>query len=521
MDEAGERTDARNSRRSTSSFLRVIPLAFLLCGCPAPPPAIPDLSINGMCVLLADVWALNAITVNNKEYVSQRDSTGPAHFGFGDFRLIGGPAGDPTLTIVNTDGLPSVYAVSETWFRGQQNEAIRGEVTPSLARDANGNLLQGEPGTGINATWQVAEQDATGSWKNSVMAPEGRRGTTASNGIVGPTDSATVEGLPQWMDTGDASEHLFFCAGTLSANGRASTTGLYEFTPKGLSPGGTPMPANIAFVQDILNGDTQFTPDTMPLPLMPGLRVAPPVPTNAGPAGNFITSGVVNCAMTQLGDDVTTRALHVMAVSGRWLLHATLANYGPVTQLLSDGTTKTFSRFRTVSPWEEITQIFPATDFGDLQHVSAIGTGHDGLLQVFFVGKTSMGGRDMYRIWHTTRYANLSWGTPVDVLAASGDSATGAVFDMPVTASFCPAAGQPLSNDRDDEILLTHYDQLPDLITVQIVARTAKVWVPGRASSNYSQMISVPKTGIAAGFRSPSHTDRLATVFRYTLMGQL
>jgi len=159
-----------------------------------------------------------------------------------------------------------------------------------------------------------------------------------------------------------------------------------------------------------------------------------------------------------------------------------LSNFGPVTQALSNGTTSTFSRFRTVSAWREVTQLFTAVNFGSLDHVAVASTGRDNLLQIFFVGHGNDG---RYRLWHTKRFVNDSFSTPVDVLKDSGETATGTVYDMPITASFCPARGNrsPTFAELDDEILLTWFDSERRSILVQEAVRTPRSWVPGRANS--------------------------------------
>jgi hypothetical protein len=81
-----------------------------------------------------------------------------------------------------------------------------------------------------------------------------------------------------------------------------------------------------------------------------------------------------------------------------------------------------------------------------------VATGHDTVLHIFFVG--NVGGR--YRLWHIRRFGNGNFSAPVDVLSVSGDSATGTVYDMPITASFCPSSGNrsPTLGQVDENILL-------------------------------------------------------------------
>ena len=428
------------------------------------PPDPQPRAIDAMCVLDADVFTTTVTGLNQKVFSAPRDST--SNSTFGDFRPIAGPFGNSSLGNTNLDNLPSVYAISETWFRGIVfNEAVRADVEPAFRTDATGERVNGETSSGTGVRWDVFAQDFTGAWKG--MFPNFRHSAYKSDEFAVGDQPTTIAQLPQWMHTGEASPQLFFCAGEITTDGAESTTSLFEYTPVGRNSRARP---DIMEIQDVLNGDDRFVPDPPPDPPLGGRRVAPPVPGISAPTPGMIFNQIVQCAMTQNGDDVTSRRLHLVTINGSQLLHAMLSNFGPVTQLSSTGSTSTFSRFRTISPWQEIRGRFPAISFGSLDHVAAVATGRDNILQIFFVAHGNDG---RYRLWHTTRFDNDFFSTPVDVLSASGDSNTGTIYDMPITASFCPAPDNrtPTLAEVGEEIVLTWNNLDLRSILVQEVVR--------------------------------------------------
>jgi hypothetical protein len=476
---------ARKSRRSTG--LPIVALV-ALSNCTPLPTGPAARAIDAMCVLHTDAIASNAISLNHKVFTAQRDSATSAT-GFSNFRLVAGPFGDLSLALTNLDALPSVHAISETWFRGVSfNEAVRAQVIPALRTDANGQTLVGEPGTGTGARWNVAAQDFTGTWR--VVRQSARLSSYARDQIAS-NDATGVAQLPQWMHTGIATPQLFFCAGTLSGDGTQTTTALFEYTPAGRSLG----PPAIMQIQDVLYGDERFVADPPPDPPIGGRRIAAPTPNNSAVTPRVIANQVVQCAMTQNGDDVSSRSLHLVAASGNQLLHTTLSNFGPVTQQLSRGGPSTFPRFRAVSTWGDVTQLFPATNFGSIDHVAVVATGRDTILHIFFVG--NQGGR--YRLWHIKRFGNGTFSAPVDVLRDSGDSTNGTVYDMPITASFCPSRGNrtPTLAQVDENIMLAWFEPVTRSILVREVVRTPQIWVTGRPASVYSQAMLAQTAGIA------------------------
>ena len=118
----------------------------------------------------------------------------------------------------------------------------------------------------------------------------------------------------------------------------------------------------------------------------------------------------------------------------------------------------------------------------------------DNILHVVFVGQEN----GQYRSWHTKRFPDDSFSPPIDVLRDSGETSTGSVYDMPISASFCPRRGNrhPTLSELDEEILLTWYDTDRRSILVQEIVRTPQQWVPGRAASIYSNLMRAEPIGI-------------------------
>ncbi|HSE19475.1 MAG TPA: hypothetical protein VLB46_20600 [Pyrinomonadaceae bacterium] len=220
--------------RWTSAALIVA--SIVLSNCNTPPPATPARPIDGMCVLHADVFAANTISLYSKVFTAVRDSTSSST-GFGNFARVNGPFGDSSLSNTNVDALPSVYAISETWFRGVSfNESVRAQVIPALRTDGNGQPVPGEPGTCTSSRWQIFAQDFTGAWK-TVSQPA--RLSAYARDQIADNNATTVAQLPQWMHIGSATPQLFFCGGTLTGDRKEQTTTLFEYTPAGTTAGAT------------------------------------------------------------------------------------------------------------------------------------------------------------------------------------------------------------------------------------------------------------------------------------------
>jgi hypothetical protein len=383
--------------------------------------------------------------------------------------MVAGPIGDLNLPIVNWDGLPSVYSLCEAWFGdGNGNTALRAQVVPAAAPDPID-----PPNTG---RWEMLAQDPTGKWL--VPLRNGRLSVTKTDQLVAQpavASDSSADQLPQWMPVGVATQVMFAAVGLRSEDDQIGTTWLVTTTGLG----------SLSRIQDILNGDSRFSPVTNSAPLAGRtVAMAPPFPTISGP-GPEVTEGIVKCAMTQNGDDSATLTLHSVAINGRSLLHSAFSDFGPVSQVITNLAgglfTNSFNRFRSVTRWANA---LPA-DYGDLFQVAVAATGADNILHVFFVGKTYPQGSDVFRLWHTKRFPNGSWTVPVDVLRESGESLSGTPYQTYISAKFCPAYGDMLGT-QPKELLLTIF--LPDnmSIYVQEVERKPKLWNQYRFPSIYS-----------------------------------
>jgi hypothetical protein len=438
-----------------------------------------------MCLLHVDATSLNAISFNNKVFEAPRAVTGSSSL-FSSFVMVSPPFGNPTgVPNRNTDGLPSVYALSETWFRGPgTNETVRAEVVP-IRRDS-----QDFVGTG--AAWDAFTQAAAGG---AFLAHSGGQ-FIPETGIVPERDLANDDTLPQWMPVGVGNLELFACGGRRTEDGRVGSTWLLEYKRPTLPIRGTADLPDLLRIQDILNGDSRFTAPTGPAPPLTGNPIAPPLPPIGAPAGTGITAGYARCALTQNGDNVPTRTLNVFVPNGTSLLNFTMTNYGPVTQPLSNGTVRTFNRFRSVSAWVDLLPLFPAA-FGTVESVVPLAAGTDDVVNLFFV--TQNAGRRM--LWHTRRTATGTWLAPRDVLLSSGAvRAPGTPYPMPIAGAFCPDPAAPISRPTE-EILLTWFNSDLNAIVAQAVVRQPRVWFQGGPSTIYSPPNPVPQTGITTGFQ--------------------
>jgi hypothetical protein len=143
--------------------------------------------------------------------------------------------------------------------------------------------------------------------------------------------------------------------------------------------------------------------------------------------------------MTQSGDDVSTRELHLLQLGGGRLVHAVLGGWSPTDQ--------GFSRFNVVSPWSDVENVI-----GNVGGISsaAIVADRPNSVSVFFVA----GSNGRYRLWHTVRFRTQgSWLAPRNVLQLNGFDPTdsGQVQPMSITAGVCPhfAGGGAATNTGD------------------------------------------------------------------------
>src|SRR5262249_3962450 len=154
------------------------------------------------------------------------------------------------------------------------------------------------------SAWTIAVQDPTGAW----MTVGG--GTPDHGSDYDDPDSATAT-TPTFMPVGQAQAEMFACVSdrTLDRSGR--TTWLVKLTPP---TAGTK--ASLSFVQDVLFGDRHWAEVVDVLnPHDP--RAAPPVPPVANPPGDQTGgNGTTLCAMTQVGDNLSTRQLNMLTIRG-------------------------------------------------------------------------------------------------------------------------------------------------------------------------------------------------------------
>jgi hypothetical protein len=148
--------------------------------------------------------------------------------------------------------------------------------------------------------------------------------------------------------------------------------------------------------------------------------------------------------MTQLGDNVATRELHMLAIRGGSLYHSMASNFGPST----DGNGKVTNRFLTSSSWGDVGQALGG-GYGTI--TSAAIVAQPTSVHVFFVAES----RGRSRLWHAVRTSpSGAWDPPVDVLARSGDAPGGSVYSFKVSAGVCPKFGAAVWDSQTTEILI-------------------------------------------------------------------
>jgi hypothetical protein len=186
--------------------------------------------------------------------------------------------------------------------------------------------------------------------------------------------------------------------------------------------------------------------------------------------------------MTQVRDDTTTRVLHMLALKGGKILHALATDWGPVTQVGRPP----FNRFRSVSGWDDVLQVLGG-NFGEISSVAIVGQAFGSGVHVFFVAKAN----NRYKLWDTGRFPSGAWRQPVDVFAASGEWQTGTVYPFKVAAGECPTFGANTWNERNNEILIAIHGLSDGGVYTLTYVSPARVWVPGRNPSNYSNLLRI------------------------------
>jgi hypothetical protein len=165
----------------------------------------------------------------------------------------------------------------------------------------------------------------------------------------------------------------------------------------------------------------------------------PPVPTILNRPGHPVTQGSVRCAMTQDGDNVATRELHMLTISNGALYHSMASSFGPA--VTDGGTGSTINRFRTVSPWAEVGPVLGG-GFGPIVDATIFAS-RPTAVSMFFTA----GSGNAFKVWHAVRFSanGGSWRPADDVLALNGGRPGGSPAGLPVrvAAGNCPVPGRP------------------------------------------------------------------------------
>jgi hypothetical protein len=375
------------------------------------------------------------------------DRTDPTSVtGFTRFRSIAPPRGNSAIGFTS-----DVYGIREAWFHHAAMPAVfRGQAHPAT-RPA--------PFNDSNASaWTVSVQDATGRFSAATTS-----GT--ANSRLQEVDSPEVGGLtvPQFMPVGVLNPQMYACTISRSDDGAVRTTRLVEMFP----PPASPMASG---VQDLLSGDDRFVPNA-PGPLVG--PSSPPTPTLHNLPGFPVRDGTVACAMTQLDDDLATRELHMLAISGGRLYHAMANNWSEATR--SPGST--FFRFNTVSQWGDVVQALGA-NLTDVESAAIVARPRS--VSVFFFAKSN----GVNKLWHTVRFSSSNtWRPADDVLSLSG-VATGFSTGWRIAAGECPLFGPEASGtpQNDTELVYVMYKPDGSMLLGRIVS-SAVAWSPGMTGS--------------------------------------
>jgi hypothetical protein len=382
------------------------------------------LAINPACTILCVVGNQGVSRYNGRVFVSEETSPDEASH-FAPFRPMSPPLGNPTLP-VNSTGVPDTYAVSEVWQRSPGSPVVfRGQATPRTRHTSDGTTDSWGSG------WTIDAQDATGVW-TSVFG-----GSAHNGGDELDTPETGALYVPQLMTVGMGNgvenPQVFACAGGRTQDGRARTTWLVGVAP--ILPD--------TRIQDLLYGDKYFKPRTGTDPVAAPPPTTPPTPAVFGAGDSTKWGEITECAMRQVENNLATRELHMILVSNGHLFHSMASNWGTV----SDGNGNPFSRFRTVSLWEDIEQA-TGVSYGPVSSATIVAQ-PDGV-NIFFTA--AAGG--VYRIWHLFRRPGGTWEPAKDVLALSGDAPNGTAYEFQVAAGRCPKYAAGFWDESSTETVL-------------------------------------------------------------------
>lgn len=440
--------------KADSKYVRLVMLACtstLFVACTTTGSGSRTVPITPMCTILCDVWDQGS-SWHGQVLVSERTDPSVPH-NFAAFRPMSPPLGNPLISFTTSAiGVPSTYAISEAWLRGR-HEVHRAQATPAKRATESGPDFYG-------SAWNITAQNASGIWSSVGTG-------TANAGHELDTPELGALTVPQLMPVGLASPQMFGCAGGRAENDGSRTTWLIESIARRPAPG---VMERINFIQDLLNGDNYFVANRplTPSPLGPSVGPpTPPTPTMSGP-GDQTGNGSVQCAMSQVDDNIATRELHMLAIRGGILYHSMASNFGPVT----DGNGWGFNRFLDVSGWGDVGQVLGG-GFGNI--TSAAIVARFSSINVFFIAAS--GGR--YRLWHTVRFPSGSWRPPVDVLSRSGDAPNGSLESYyDVYAGICPTFGATVWDAQNTELLVVLPGGRSELQVIRVVS-APREWKPG------------------------------------------
>jgi hypothetical protein len=469
-------------------------LATMLVGCDcgssgSTPSAV---SITPMCTILCNAYRPPPNAPNGRVFVADRTDPNDGS-NFTALRAMSGPLGFSRPAIVE---VPKSFAVTEAWLRAPGSPV----VLRGLAMPARRNSSQGPFGTENAPDFNGSSWEIDWQANDTSVRSDGWMGTlatgTANRGDETDSEETAAWTVPQLMAVGVSEPQVFACAGGRTQKGHR-TTKLYEVIPPSRPGGGGGYGGgDVQLIEDVLYGDDEFVSTNDPL--APASK--PPEPTVSGPGDLSGGWGAVQCAMTQVGDDLATRELHMIVVAKGHLYHAVASDWGPATD---ENGNVIFSRFRAISQWQEIPQALGA-NFGTI--TSAAIVARSSALSVFFLAEA--GGRT--RLWHTVRFSDGSWRAAKDVFAYSGDAPNGTVYHLGgVAAADCPAYGASVWDASSTETLVAIWGGSdPNQVLVIRVVQSPQKWQSGMTGV-YAPWQSVPE-GELSGFslRSVAVTAR-------------
>ncbi len=416
-------------------------------------PTPKTVPISPFCSILESESFINP-PLHEGNSTERVDATTDSHFN----RLhdVSGPRGNPFISN-NSD----LYAVDEVWLHRASAAVVRAEVHPANRTNTT---------DGLASAWSIRFQDAAGAWS----APLSTSSANGGNDVDDPQTAARM--VPQLMTVGSATTEVFACAGGRTEDNTGRTTWLLEVTPPATATSATNPGVTVMSIQDVLYGDDHFLPNA-PGPLRGPAN--PPTPNVHGP-GDAAHNGSVQCAMTQVGDDVTTRELHMIALYNGVLYHSMASNFSTPTSDPGG----TFKRFASISPWASVTQALGGT-FGDVVS-AAIVASRPNAISVFFVAKAGTQ-FTQYKNYHAVRLSSGggSWRPVDDVLALrEGAGAIPGFTAFNVAVGMCPAYPGTAAG-TGDEIVYVQWDN-KTFANVGRVVSTPRLWPATNVTGVYS-----------------------------------